>query len=354
MKHMVFRVIGMDCGEEVAVLRKEVGPLLGGESNLAFDLLNGKMTVAISDEETVNGQEIREAVARTGMKAIPWTDSSLSGAGTLEEGFWQRRGRLLMCVASGVLMAAGFLLHLIRYENALWTLGETAGEGHAFPKEVIAFYLAAVATGGWFILPRAVTAARKLRPDMNLLMSVAVIGAMYIGEWFEAAAVAFLFSLALLLESWSIGKARQAISRLVDLSPTTARFVRPEDGDVEEKPLGEVPVGVTVLIRPGEKIPLDGVITKGETSVNQAPITGESLPVFKKVGDDVFAGTINGDGAIEFRSTRPASDTTLARIIHMVEEAQSRRAPSEQWVEKFARIYTPAMMALALAIAVIP
>jgi len=166
--------------------------------------------------------------------------------------------------------------------------------------------------------------------------------------------VAFLFALALLLESWSVGRARLAIKALVALSPTTARCLSPANGAVVETAVDEVPVGATVLVRPGEKIPLDGVVTEGSTAVNQAPITGESVPVAKAVGDEVFAGTINGDGAVAFRTTKRATDTTLARIVHLVEEAHTRRAPSEQWVEKFARVYTPAMMALAVLIAVIP
>jgi Cd2+/Zn2+-exporting ATPase len=189
---------------------------------------------------------------------------------------------------------------------------------------------------------------------MNLLMTIAVLGAILIAEWFEAATVSFLFSLSLVLEAWSIGRARSAIRALFTLTPPRARYLCPHDGDIMEKPVEDVPLGATVLVRPGERIPLDGRITKGSASINQAPITGESAPVEKHEGDEILAGTIDEDGAIEFRVTRPASDTTIARIIRMVEEAQSRRAPSEQWVEKFARYYTPTMILLAIAIAVVP
>jgi Cd2+/Zn2+-exporting ATPase len=185
-------------------------------------------------------------------------------------------------------------------------------------------------------------------------MTIAVVGAMAIGQWFEAGTVAFLFSLSLLLESWSVGRARRAIRSLVNLAPPTARFVCPHDGDIIEKAVAEVPLGATVLVQPGERIPLDGVVTKGRTAVNQAPITGESVPVSKAEGAEVFAGTINEDGSIEFTATKHAADTTLARIIRMVEQAQSRRAPVEQWVEKFARYYTPAMILVALLVAVVP
>ncbi len=355
MRQWIFRIEGMDCVDEVTALRRELAPLVGGELNLAFDTLRGIMTVSLPDENTLTREDLEKGVARTGMKAVTWPDpGSCTGGCAKEERFWQRRGRLLMCLASGFLMAGGFLFHVIHEGSMIRVMAEQEGNGHGIPVAVVFLYLGAVIAGGWFIFPKAFAAARRLRPDMNLLMTVAVIGAMWIGEWLEASAVVFLFSLALLLESWSVGQARQAISRLMDLTPLTARFFSSAEGGLEERPVDDVPVGATVVVRPGEKVPLDGVITRGETSVNQAPITGESTPVFKRAGDEVYAGTINGDGAIEFRSTKPAADTTLARIIHMVEEAQSRRAPTEQWVEKFARIYTPAMMALALAIAVVP
>ncbi|MDX9975034.1 MAG: heavy metal translocating P-type ATPase, partial [FCB group bacterium] len=258
-----------------------------------------------------------------------------------------------LCAASGAFLTAGFAREDFAHGWYDAFAGAHANLG-TFPPATIAFYIAAIVAGGWFIFPKALFAARKLRPDMNLLMTVAVIGAAAINEWFEAASVTFLFALALLLESWSVGRARRAIGALVDLSPTKARYRCPHDGDIEEKPVDDVPVGVTVLVRPGEKVPLDGIVTKGATSINQAAITGESVPVVKAGGDEVYAGTLNNEGAFEFRSTKPANDTTLARIIRMVEEAQSRRAPSEQWVETFARYYTPAMMLFAVLIAVVP
>ena len=215
--------------------------------------------------------------------------------------------------------------------------------------------LLAVATlaGVWLVLPKATGALRRRQPDMNLLMTAAVIGAIIIGEWFEAAAVSFLFSLSLLLESWSVNRARRAVAALMDLAPPTVRVLRP-DGSAEELAPDQVSVGTHFLVKPGEKIPLDGRVHKGASDVNQAPITGESLPVPKSQDDEVFAGTINGDGALQIESTKPAQDTTLAKIIRMVGEAQSRRGPSEQWVEKFARIYTPAVMVAALLVLLVP
>jgi Cd2+/Zn2+-exporting ATPase len=340
----------MCCGEEVGLLKAEVAPLVGGAERLSFDLLRSSMIVSGAlDAETL--ERIRGAVAKTGMGATPEEDTCASGAcesgtGRLRE----KHGRLISCTASGILIAAAFVSHAVLRGSISAALTGESGT----PAPVIGLYLAAVLTGSISVIPKAVYAARKLRPDMNLLMTVAVLGAIGLGEWMEAASVAFLFSLALLLESWSIEKAKREIAALFDITPQTARFICPNDGDIEEKPVGEIAVGTTVVVRPGERIPLDGVITRGTSSVNQAPITGESIPVAKEPGSEVFAGTINEEGAIEFRSSRPASDTTLSRIIRMVEEGRSRRAPIEQWVEKFARIYTPVMMLAALMIVAVP
>jgi len=345
----VYRVHGLDCAEEVATLKEAVSAA-DGVVDLEFDILNARMAVTY-DPHAVSPNDIVAAVAKTGMRAVPWEGRTQGEA----ESFWEQHGRLVMALASGALLLAGFVVHWAMHTSFLDALGGGHGEEeHVFPLAVIVLYAGAVTAGGWYVAPRALSAARRLRPDMNLLMIVAVIGAVAIGEWFEAGAVAFLFAVALLLEHWSVGRARRAITALMDLSPATARYVCPRDGDIVESPVEQVPVGATVLVRPGEKIPLDGVVTKGASSVNQAPITGESSPVPKGVGDEVFAGTINGEGALEFETTKPANDTTLARIIHMVESARSRRAPSEQWVDGFARYYTPAMMMLALAVAAVP
>ncbi len=353
MRQMAFRIKGMCCAEETSQLKRELGPLVGGELNLAFDLLANKMTVVILGDYPSETQ-IREAVARTGMEAVPWSETCATGICAADEGLWERHGRLITTAISGILMTCGFLLDVHHNGDFLSALLGHGREVAAASGSAISFYLASMVAGAWYVAPRALTSIRRLQPDMNLLMLVAVTGAVAIRQWQEAAAVTFLFALALYLESWSVGRARRAIKALMDISPTTARYVCPHDGAIEERPVEEVPVKAVVLVRPGEKIPLDGIVTKGTTTVNQAPITGESMPVRKEEGDEVFAGTINGDSSIEFRSTRRASDTTLAHIIRMVEDAQSRRAPAEQWVERFARVYTPSMMLSAVAIAVLP
>ena len=337
-----FRIEGMDCAEEVAVLKRELVPLVGDGEGLAFDLLNGKLTVKTED---ANPQQIREAIDRTGLRAQPWRDAEDEAA----ESHGRRRTQRLLATVSGLLAAAGFVTHAVGAGGLVPAL---AGDSAA-PVAARVLYLLGILSGGWLILPKALYAARRLRPDMNLLMVVAVCGAIGIGEWFEAAAVTFLFAVSNALEAWSVGRARRAVQALIELSPDTAR-VRGEDGEERDVLAEEVAVGAVFIVHPGEKLPLDGRVIAGGSEVDQAPITGESVPVSKGIGDDVFAGTVNGSGVLEVQSTRPAGQTTLAQIIRLVGEARSQRAPSEQWVEKFARIYTPAVMALALAIFLVP
>lgn len=344
-----FKIHRMDCAEEITALRRTVGPLVGGDDNLSFNLLKGQMLVEA--DASVADAAIVDAVGRTGMSAVPWQDRE---AATTSEGFWARRGREALCLTSGVLLVAGFAAHVGGAGSVAAAFGVGGSGSHVTPPLAVVLYVIAVLAGGWFVLPKAVLATRALRADMNVLMAVAVLGAMLIGEWFEAAAVTFLFSLALLLESWSVQRARRAIKSLLDLSPAIARVIDSDSREIAERSIDDVPVGATVSVRPGENIPLDGEITHGVTTVNQAPITGRSAPVEKSPGDDVYAGTLNGDGAIEVLCTKLAADLTVARIIHMVEEAQARRSAREQWVETFARYYTPLMMGAAVLVAVVP
>ena len=347
---LVLKIHGMDCAEEVGVLKRELAPLVGREDQLAFDIPNGRLTILRNDGD-VSSDEIMLAVARTGMRAEIWHGES--GRQT-DVGLWRQHGRTLTTVASGLFGVAGFVMHVALAGGLTSALGsEGMGVAVGVPWVAIALYLVGFTAGVWFVAPKAWRSALGLRPDMNLLMTIAVVGAAAIGEWFEAATVAFLFSVSLLLESWSVGRARRAIAALMDLTPPTAR-VRDDDGREIEVSPEEVAVGQTFIVRPAEKVPLDGQVIRGRSDVNQAPITGESVPVSKSAGAEVFAGTINGDGVLEVECTKPASDTTLAHIIRMVGEAQSRRAPSEKWVEQFARVYTPVVMALAVTILIVP
>jgi len=273
---------------------------------------------------------VEEAIAELGMRARS-LDAPSSATGEPK-----RRPQTLLATASGVLWLASILTSRAAASDLLPAL--------------LAF--GAVVTGGWYVFPRGYRAAMNRALDMNFLMSAAAIGALLIGEYAEAASVMFLFAVAQLLETASMDRARNAIRSLMELTPATATVLR--DGGETRIPADQVEVGETVVVRPGEKIAVDGIVSTGRSSVDQAAITGESIPVTREVGDDVFAGTLNGDGVLEVRSTHAPGDTTLARIIHAVEEAQASRAPSQSFVERFARVYTPAVVGAAILVAVLP
>ncbi|NND97766.1 MAG: cadmium-translocating P-type ATPase [Pirellulaceae bacterium] len=332
------RIHGLDCAEEISLLKRELVPLLGDDERLGFDLLGGKLTIDTSSTD-ITQADLMAAIAKTGLSAEAWQDDSQTRD---VRPFWQRHRRVILTALSGLFGLAGLLTQLLIHDAA-----------KPVPLAAVVLYVVAMLSGLSLVLPKAWRSLMSLRPDMNLLMSVAVLGAASIGEWFEGATVAFLFSFSLLLESWSVGRARRAIASLMDLSPPIAH-VRRSDADMQDLPPAEVAVGSILIVRPGEKIPLDGRIVTGSSGVDQAPITGESVPVEKEVDDEVFAGTINGDGLLEIQSTKAADDTTLARIIKMVGDANSKRAPSEKWVEKFAAIYTPVVMVAAMGILVVP
>lgn len=323
MKH-IFKVIGLDCAEEISILKKALSKR-EGISDLEFDVLNAKMIVTC--EQSVDSQKIIQWVKEGGMEALLWSDKKAFE----KESFWKKQGRLITTVLSGIFLVVAIFFH---------------AKGSPIAERL---YFFAMLFGAYFVVPKAFRAIKRLQPDMNLLMIIAMVGAIAIDQWFEGATVAFLFSVALLLEHWSVGRARRAVAALMDLTPTMAHVI--DKGEVEVE---EVQVGDRILVRPGEKVPLDGTVEKGKTSINQAPITGESVPVYKEEGDEVYAGTINEEGAIECVVTKGANDTTLARIIHLVEEAQSRRAHSQQWVEQFAKIYTPIMICIAILVALLP
>jgi Cd2+/Zn2+-exporting ATPase len=212
--------------------------------------------------------------------------------------------------------------------------------------------MAASAAGGWFLLPKAGRALLRLRPDINLLVVIAVIGASVVGEWLEAATVVFLFGVAEWLEGWADRRAERAIESLLELAPKIATVKRADR--FIEVPVEEVKVDEIVAVKAASSIPLDGQVVTGESAVNQAPITGESVPVDKKPGDTVFAGTINGEGSLELRVTKISGDTTLARIIRLVKEAQEQKAPAQRFVDVFARYYTPIVTVLALLVFLVP
>ena len=218
---------------------------------------------------------------------------------------------------------------------------------------VMALALVAILAGGWTTYIKGWVALRNLNLNINALMSIAVTGALLIGHWPEAAMVMFLFTVAELIEAKSLDRARNAIQGLLDLAPETATVLQ-ADGSWLDTPAKAIALQAVVRVKPGERVALDGEIVTGRSTLNQAPITGESLPIEKAPGDKVFAGTINETGSFEFRVTAQASDSTLARIIHAVEAAQGSRAPTQRFVDRFARVYTPAVLLLAVLVALVP
>lgn len=327
-KTIALKIPEMDCPEEAQLLKKKLSGI-NGVIRLDTFLLSQELRISY-DETLLDKADIIRAIRETGMSA------SMVGAPLPKELDWGKRWQLILTGLSGLFVASGLILSL-----------------KGFPGSVtIPLYVGAMLTGGPRIALKGLRAARALDLDMNFLMTIAVIGAAAIGEWGEGAMVIFLFSLAQLLESHSLDRARNALQSLINLSPREALVKR--DGKEVVLPIEDVRLGDTVVVRPSERIPLDGIVTEGYSHVNQAPITGESIPVGKYRGQEVFAGTINKEGALEFRVTHIAKDTTLARIIHMVEECQSQRAPFQSFVDKFARVYTPVVIVLAFLVATIP
>lgn len=346
---VVLKIHGMDCGDEVATLKRELAGVVA-EEKLSFDLINGRMSVAGEPNAELIAR-IERAVAATGMSAEVWSEGAVSEGAEAETR--RRKTQSLLTAASGTLAVLGLAIHAVVAGDIVSALSETPGASAPPPLLAIVAYAAAIVCGARYVAPKALLAARRLRPDMNFLMVVAVIGAVAIGQWFEAATVSFLFALALALESWSLGRARRAVAALMELAPAVAT-VKDASGAEREVSANEVRIGAHIVVRPGERVPLDGCVIAGESEVNQAPITGESVPVPVSSGDVVYAGTINGEAALDVETTKLAGDTTLARIIRMVGSAHSRRAPTEQWVESFARIYTPIVMALAVLVLLVP
>lgn len=327
----VLTIHKMDCPTDEGLIRaKLVG--MAGVTGLDFNLLKCSLTVTHKPRALDEVLAALQSIGFEGKVEAGVTVESTVTAATLPKTKWWP------LALSGVTATLAEVVYWINDGNH-WA--------------VIALALFAIVTGGLPTYKKGWIALKNRNLNMNALMSVAVTGAMIIGHWPEAAMVMFLFALAEMIEAKSLDRARNAIRGLMDLAPETAT-VRQEDGSWMDMPAKNVPLSAIVRLRPGERIALDGVVTSGHSAVNQAPITGESLPVDKAVGNQVFAGTINETGSFEYRVTAEASNSTLSRIIHAVESAQGSRAPTQRFVDQFARIYTPAVFAFAMLVAVVP
>ncbi len=338
----VFLVEGLDCAEEVRLLKDAVGPLVGDAERLGFDVMRGRLIVP--RDAAATDEQVLAAVRSTGMRGQRADDSA--GAQSAR----RDRRPLIAAVASGCGIALALVFHGVSaWSGSLTSLVEAHADGIPAPEALL--YAAAMVIGGWLLLPKAWQSLKRLRPDMNLLMVVAVLGAVALGEWLEGAMVVFLFAISLVLEGWSVGRARRAVEGLLDLRPETAQVYA--DGNWVERPVADVAVGSIIRVRPGDRVPLDGEIVTGHSSLDQSAVTGESVPVARSPGEAVYGGTVNGEGTLQVRTTQPAGQTLLARVMRLVETAHSRRAGTEQWVERFARFYTPAVLALAILIALL-
>jgi len=320
----LFRVGGIDCASCAVGISRELEQL-AGVREVQVDVLKGEVRVQVESGGAPRDQ-LAAAIERAGHPVKP-DDGHIAS---------RPRGPLIAVLLSGLGLALGIGL----------------GWAGAAPRIADAALAGAIVAGGWYVLPRGLRAIRSRALDMHALMSIAAIGAVLVGQWAEAAAAMFLFAVARLLEEWAVGRARGAIAALMDLAPAEATVITLEGDKVV--PVAGVAVGRRIRIRPGERVPLDGVILSGHSAMDESPITGESMPVEKGPADHVYAGAINRHGGVEVRTTAPATDTTLARILHRVEEAQAARAPVQTQVERFARVYTPVVVGLAALIAVLP
>lgn len=327
---------GLDCPDCAMKLGKSIGRMKGvlwSSVNYATSILSVEY-----EQNLVDHNAIVARVRDLGYDVA--APQPVRGAPVTHKPTWLSR-KVITTSISGVFIIAGLIASLTGASDVLTRL----------------LYAGAIISGGFYTARAGVLSLRALSMDTNFLMTVAAVGAVAIGEWGEAAGVMFLFSLGSALETYTLDRTRNSIRSLVALSPTEASVIRDEDGHghghEHRVPVEEVRVGETVIVRPGEKIPLDGVVISGFSSVDESAITGESVPKEKTAGDPVYAGTINQRGSIDIRVTRLVGDDTLSRIIHLVEEAQAQKAPTQQFSERFGRVYTPIVVGTALVLTAI-
>ncbi len=335
------RVEGLDCPNEARPIRAAL-LAVPGVHDVSFDLAMGTATVTY-DPRAAGEQDLLAAVEKAGFPVEP-------AGGPAEPSRTYDLVREATLLSGVLLVLAAMAYSAIAERSLLAGLRVEASPTHNAP----AFWalIGAIGLTWWHILPKAWRSARALRPDLHLLMTIAVIGAIGLGEWFEAATVAVLFGLANTLEAWSTKRVRSAVLALVRQVPDRAR-VRTDDGEILV-PAERVVVGQRVLVFPGERIPVDGRVRTGQSHVDQSPITGESRPIEKAPGSEVFAGSINQAGALEVEATRRASDSVMAQVARLVRLGQARKSHAERLVDRFARYYTPVVLAGAVLIAVVP
>ncbi|KUO50351.1 MAG: hypothetical protein APF76_11630 [Desulfitibacter sp. BRH_c19] len=321
------RLSGLDCADCARKVEKAVAEYPG----VTFAKLNfsvGKIVI----EHQVNENELLKLIEGLGYGAVldnPGENRKTSSS-------WFHDLRLVLTIISGIFILIALIT---QYSLKLDALS-------------MYLYIAAIFLGGLLIARNAFNSLKTLNMDMNVLMTIAIIGAAAIGEWLEGAAVVFLFSVGNTLQNRTMEKTRRSISQLIDLAPQQAVLIK--NGKEEIVPISEVVPGDVVIVRPGDRIPVDGTIKKGSTAVDQSPITGESLLMDKSEGNQVFAGTINIDGYLEVETEKRSTDSTLAKIIHLVEEAQNEKAPVQHLVDKFANYYTPVVIVAATLLTIIP
>ncbi len=318
-------VTSEDAGRRLEQSILQVRGVMAASVNLASQLVRVEF-----DRGQLKTAHIEKAIAAAGAATVPARQAPQS---------WYRRNReLAWSLAAGLCLVVGF----------------AAARSGGSASTTVPLYLAAYAFGGFDLVRHAVSGIRRGRFvfDIDLLMLVAAIGAAFLGEWAEGAFLLFLFSLAHALEHYALENARASIRQLADLAPAIARVQR--DGRLDEVPVEQVQPGELVLIRPAERVPVDGQIVEGASAMNQAPITGESVPVDKTVGDSVFAGAINGEGAVTVRTTKAVGDRTLDRVIQLVEEAQTQKAPTQVFTDRFERIFVPCVLVAAALLIVVP
>lgn len=333
IKKITYYIPQMDCPEESKLIQGRLKSI-SNIQQVEFNLIQQEVTIT---HELSDLSEVESALRSLGMEPkIKSSDQAMTQDAHLENVV--SRWDWVVIIVSGIFaITAEVIAFILHNEKSL---------------PVIGLSIASMMIGGRQTFLKGLRAIRHFNLNMNFLMSIAIIGALAIGEWPEAAMVTFLFALAELIEVYSLDKARRAVRSLMEIAPDTAT-VQSEGGWLV-KPVSEIAVHSIVWVKPGERIPLDGVITKGQSSVNQAPITGESMPMSKKPGDTVFAGTLNERGSFEFKVTANPGDTLLAKIVRIVQKAQSEKAPTERFVDQFAKYYTPSMVILAILFATIP